>query len=423
MHDIRFIRQEPEQFDKALGKRGLNPKAQEILKLDQDHRHLLTQLQELQNERNQLAKAFGQAKQKGEDTSDFSKRSEEIKALIPSLEEKEGQFKKEIEGILCTLPNKVMDETPLGEDETSNVILRTWGEPKTFDFVPKQHFELGEELCQMDFERAAKLSGSRFVVLKAGLARLERALAHFMLDLHTSEFGYTEVSAPLIAHDQTLYGTGLLPKFKDDLFQTTRGDWLIPTAEVVLTNLVAGEILKEEELPLRFVAHTPCFRSEAGASGRDTRGMIRLHQFNKVELVSITTPENSRKEHERMTSCAEEVLKRLNLPYRVLDLCTGDIGFQSARTYDLEVWLPGQNTYREISSCSNCLDFQGIRMHTRYRGLEGKALTPVHTLNGSGLAVGRTLVAVLENYQQEDGSIIIPDVLQPYMNDQKLIGK
>jgi seryl-tRNA synthetase len=357
----------------------------------------------------------------------LSKRSEELKSIIPALEEKESALKKQLEEILSTLPNRVLDETPVGKDEADNVVLRTIGEPKTFGFKALQHFELGETLGQMDFERAVKLSGSRFVVLKRDLARLERALAHFMLDLHTTEFGYTEVSVPLMAHDQTLYGTGLLPKFKDDLFQTTRGDWLIPTAEVVLTNLVAGEILKEEDLPLRFVAYTPCFRSEAGAAGRDTRGMIRLHQFNKVELVSITTPQASKAEHERMTSCAEEVLKRLGLSYRVLDLCTGDIGFQSARTYDLEVWLPGQEAYREISSCSNCFDFQGIRMQTRYRATSDSAtksaLTPVHTLNGSGLAVGRTLVAVLENYQQQDGSIAIPEVLRPYMNGQKTIEK
>lgn len=424
MHDLRFIRQYPDLFDKALEKRGKKPKSERILVLDIEYRQALTKVQELQNERNQLAKKFAEAKRINGATEELSKKAEKVKAEIAVLEETTHSIKQKLDRILSEIPNMIAEDVPEGKSADDNVVIRVVKEPKPFSFPPKQHFELGEQLSQMDFERASKLSGARFVVLKGHLAQLERALAHFMLDIHVKEFGYLEVSPPYMVNDQTVYGTGLLPKFKDDLFQTTRGDWLIPTAEVVLTNLVAGTILTEEELPLRFTAYTPCFRSEAGAAGRDTRGMIRQHQFSKVELVSITTSKQSVQEHERMTQAAEEVLKRLDLPYRVVLLCSGDIGFQSAKTYDLEVWLPGQNSYREISSCSNCHDFQARRMNTKYR-LKSISMKPqtefVHTLNGSGLAVGRTLIAVLENYQQDDGSIRIPEALIPYMDGLKVL--
>lgn len=416
MHDIRFIRNTPDVFDFGLKRRGLEPQAAHILSLDTQYREALTALQSLQSERNQIAKQFGQLKQKGEDTSALSARSEAIKADMQRLELESNALDMQLNEILISLPNLPGENTPEGRDEADNVLTRTVGEPGKFSFTPKQHFELGEDLGMMDFERGAKLSGARFVVLKGALARLERALGQFMLDVHTTEFGYTEINPPLMVHDKVMFGTGQLPKFREDQFQTNTGHWLIPTAEVVLTNLVADDIVNEADLPLRYTGYTPCFRAEAGAAGRDTRGMIRQHQFTKVELVSITTPEQAEAEHERMTNAAEAILQKLKLPYRLMTLCTGDMGFSAIKTYDLEVWLPGQDAYREISSCSNCGDFQGRRMNARFRKNDGEKPQFVHTLNGSGLAVGRTLVAVLENYQQADGSIKVPDVLLPYMN-------
>lgn len=428
MLDLKLIRSQPEIIDQALARRGKPAMAHQLIELDTQHRHVLTELQSLQNQRNQIAKNFGEAKKKGLDTTDLGRQAEHIKQQITVLEAQAQNFVTELHEQLSHLPNIPALEVPTGKDENDNVEVRRHGTPGSFDFEPRAHFDIGEDLGLMDFERATKLAGSRFVVLSHHLARLERALAAFMLDIHTYEFGYTEISAPLLANDKTVYGAGLLPKFKEDLFQTTQGYWLIPTAEVVLSNLVADSIVDLEELPLRYTSYTPCFRSEAGAAGRDTRGMIRLHQFGKVELVSITLPQDSATEHERMVTAAEEVLKRLGLPYRVMALCTGDMGFQSLKTYDLEVWLPSQNMYREISSCSNCGDFQARRMNARYRPLATSdnpkpGLEFVHTLNGSGLAIGRTLVAILENYQQKDGSVLIPEALRPYMGGLELIEK
>ncbi len=417
MFDIRYIRENPDAFDAGLARRGLAPRAGEILAIDEEARKYTVVLNEMQEKRNAASKLIGQAKAKGDD-AEFNRLREEvesIKSQMPVAEDIQKKKQDEIRDILSTIPNIPAEDVPEGEDEAANVEIRKWGEPKRLNDA-KEHFDLGEALGQMDFETAAKMSGSRFVLLKGQLARLERAIASFMLDLHTGEFGYTECNPPLLVKDDALYGTGQLPKFTEDLFKTTGEHWLIPTAEVSLTNIVNGDILTEEELPLRFTAWTPCFRSEAGSAGRDTRGMIRLHQFSKVELVSITTPDQSKDEHERMTGAAEEVLKRLDLPFRTMVLSTGDMGFGAQKTYDIEVWLPGQGQYREISSCSNCGDFQARRMNTRYRVAgEKKKINPVHTLNGSGLAVGRTLVAIMENYQEADGSVAVPDALKPYM--------
>lgn len=416
MFDIKFIRENPDVFDAGLARRGVSPRAGEIIALDKEARKYTEALNDLQSKRNAASKEIGAAKGRG-DEDEFNRLREEVERIKQQMPTAEAEQKKkldEIRDILSGLPNLPDAETPDGADEGDNVEVRKWGEPKRLNNA-KEHFDIGEALGQMDFETAAKMSGSRFVLLKGQLAKLERALASFMLDLHTTEFGYTECQPPLLVRDEALYGTGQLPKFSEDLFRSTGDHWLIPTAEVSLTNIVREEILNGEELPLRFTAWTPCFRSEAGAAGRDTRGMIRLHQFSKVELVSITTPDQSNAEHERMTECAETVLQRLELPYRTMVLCTGDMGFSARKTYDIEVWLPGQGQYREISSCSNCGDFQARRMNTRYRPKGEKAVHPVNTLNGSGLAVGRTLVAVLENYQEADGSISIPTVLQPYM--------
>lgn len=424
MFDLRAIRSNPEYFDRGLIRRGKEPLSASILKIDEQHREALTELQTLQSERNQIAKEFGQFKKEGKDTSELTAKNDRIKQRIPELEAVSQKLETELHEILSGISNTPAEDCPDGKSEEDNVEVRRVGTIPTFSFTPKQHYELGEGLNGMDFERSAKLSGARFVVLYNGLARLERALAMFMLDIHTQEFGYQEVYPPLLVNDATMYGTGQLPKFRDDQFQTNSGHWLIPTAEVVLTNLVAGEILTEAELPLRYTAYTPCFRLEAGAAGKDTRGMIRQHQFSKVELVSITTPEQAVKEHERMTTAAETILQRLGLAYRVVNLCTGDIGNAAEKTYDLEVWLPGQNTYREISSCSRCNTFQARRMNTRYRPSQGDGKPQfVHTLNGSGVAVGRALIAVMENYQQADGSIAIPDVLIPYMKGIKKIEK
>lgn len=429
MHDIKSIRENPAAFDEALGKRGLMSQSAAILKLDEEKRTLQTELQELQGKRNHFAKAIGHAKAKGEDTTAIMAESRAVNDKIAELEQKTNE-EGELEKLLSSIPNLPASGVPVGKDETGNVKVREHGHnhKTTFSFKPKEHFELGEKLGYMDFERASKISGARFVILKNKLARLERALANFMLDIHTGhnpmtpDIGhYTEIVPPLLVRDNAVYGTGQLPKFAEDLFQTTNGYWLIPTSEVSLTNLVNDEIINEADLPIRMTAYTPCFRSEAGSAGKDTRGMIRQHQFAKVELVSIAHPDKSDKEHERMTRCAEEILRQLGLHYRVMQLCTGDMGFSARKTYDIEVWLPGQNTYREISSCSNCGDFQARRMKTRFRPKEGKGTQFVHTLNGSGLAIGRTMVAILENYQQEDGSIRIPEKLQPYMDGLRVI--
>jgi seryl-tRNA synthetase len=415
--DIKWIRENAEAFDAGLKRRGLAPQAAVLVALDDKRRQTLTTLQEAQSRRNAASKEIGKAKGAKDEATAARLMAEvaELKDTIAKGEDEERKLDAAIKAALEVIPNLPRADVPDGADETGNVEVRRVGTPASFDFAPKQHFEIGEALGLMDFEAAQKISGARFVVLKGALARLERALASFMLDLHTSEFGYTEVNPPILVKDQAAYGTAQLPKFAEDLFKTTNDFWLLPTAEISLTNLVREEIIDEARLPMRVSAWTPCFRSEAGAAGKDTRGMIRQHQFSKVELVSITTPETSLEEHERMTSCAEEVLKRLGLPFRTIVLCTGDMGFASQKTYDIEVWLPGQNTYREISSCSVCGDFQARRMDARYRPKDGGKPVYVHTLNGSGLAVGRTLIAVLENYQQADGSVIIPDALQPYM--------
>jgi seryl-tRNA synthetase len=476
--DIKWIRDNAAAFDEGLKRRGLSePKAPDLIALDDKRRATLTTLQEAQSRRNAASKDIGKAKG-AKDEATAAKLMAEVAALkdqIAKGEDDERKLDAEIKAALEVIPNLPRDDVPLGTDEKGNVEVRKVGTPGKFDFAPKQHFEIGEALGLMDFEAAQKISGARFVVLNGALARLERAIGSFMLDLHTASAngnlgGYTEVNPPLLVKDQAAYGTGNLPKFETDLFSTAKTAasrtelearvtakieklelelpphdkrvygrglifsefledqlstrlWLIPTAEVSLTNLVRESIIEEAQLPMRLTAWTPCFRSEAGAAGRDTRGMIRQHQFSKVELVSITTPENSLKEHERMTSCAEEVLKRLGLPFRTMLLCTGDMGFASQKTYDIEVWLPGQDTYREISSCSLCGDFQARRMDARYRPKDGGKPVYVHTLNGSGLAVGRTLIAVLENYQQADGSVIIPDALHPYMGGLTKIEK
>ncbi|AGK57546.1 seryl-tRNA ligase [Hyphomicrobium denitrificans 1NES1] len=423
MFDIKWIRDNAATFDEGLKRRGLPPQAAALVALDDRRRQTLTTLQDAQSRRNAASKEIGKAKGAKDEATAARLMAEvaDLKDIIAKGEDDERKLDAEIKAALEIIPNLPRADVPDGADETGNVEVRRVGTPASFDFAPKQHFEIGEALGLMDFEAAQKISGARFVVLKGALARLERALASFMLDLHTSEFGYTEVNPPILVKDQAAYGTAQLPKFAEDLFKTTNDFWLLPTAEISLTNLVREEIIDEAQLPMRVTAWTPCFRSEAGAAGKDTRGMIRQHQFSKVELVSITTPDKSLEEHERMTSCAEEVLKRLGLPFRTIVLCTGDMGFASQKTYDIEVWLPGQNTYREISSCSVCGDFQARRMDARYRPKDGGKPVYVHTLNGSGLAVGRTLIAVLENYQQADGSVIIPDALQPYMGGLKRI--
>jgi len=425
MLDIKWIRDNAEALDAALAKRGAEPLAASLIALDEKRRSVVQSLQDMQARRNAASKEIGAAMGK-KDMELAEKLKAEIahfKDIMPTAEEEERQLTAELTDQLSRIPNIPLDDVPVGKDEHDNVVKRVVGEKPGWNHAAKEHYELGEALGYMDFERAAKLSGSRFTVLTGPLARLERAIGQFMLDLHTSEHGYTEVSSPLMVKDEAMYGTGQLPKFAEDLFKTTDGRWLIPTAEVTLTNLVSGEILEQDKLPLRFTALTPSFRSEAGSAGRDTRGMLRQHQFWKCELVSITDSESAIDEHERMTACAEEVLKRLGLHFRTMTLCTGDMGFGARKTYDLEVWLPGQNTYREISSCSVCGDFQGRRMNARYRGKDGKGTTFVHTLNGSGTAVGRALIAVMENYQNDDGSITVPDVLLPYMGGLKKIEK
>ncbi len=423
MHDIKWIRDNAEAFDTALANRNKAPLSAEVLALDEKRRAHLTRLQELQAKANASAKAIGMAMGKKDLATAEALKAEvaAIKSEIQAGEAEERAIEQAVTDLLAGIPNVPAADVPVGKDEADNVEIRRWGTPKSFDFAPKQHFEIGETLGQMDFEAATKISGARFVLLKGKLARLERALGQFMLDLHVDHHGYTEVNPPFLVKSESAYGTGNLPKFAEDLFRTENGFWLIPTAEVPVTNIVRDEIVEEGKLPFRFTAWTPCFRSEAGSAGRDTRGMIRLHQFPKVEMVSVTTPETSEAEHERMTAAAEAVLQKLGLPYRTIVLCTGDMGFSSRKTYDIEVWLPGQNAYREISSCSNCGDFQARRMNARMRPTEGKGTRFVHTLNGSGVAVGRCLVAVLENYQNADGSVTVPEALRPYMGGLELI--
>ena len=417
MHDIKLIRDDAAAFDAALARRGLEPQSPALLKLDTQRREALGRQQEAETERNALSKLVGRAKASG-DEAEFNRLRGEVDRLKTVLEESSEQAKHFDEALnqhLAALPNLPEADVPMGKDESDNQEIRRWGEPKPLGFKAKDHVDLGEGLGQMDFEAAAALSGARFVALKGGLARLERALAQFMLDLHTGEHGYTEVSPPYLVRDEAMFGTGQLPKFADDLFRTTDGRWLIPTAEVPLTNLARDAIHGEDALPMRMTAYTPCFRAEAGSAGRDTRGMIRMHQFQKVEMVSLVKPEDSAAELDRMTGCAEKVLQLLELPYRVMLLCNGDMGFSAKRTYDLEVWLPSQDNYREISSCSNCGEFQARRMNARFRKEGEKKPAFLHTLNGSGVAVGRAMLAVMENHQNEDGSITIPAVLRPYM--------
>jgi len=425
MFDIKWIRENPKVFDEGMVRRGHDAKASELIVLDESRRAHIAKLQEAQTRRNSASKEIGQAMASGDKDRAEQLKAEvgEIKEFIQGGEEEERRLSTALNDALSSIPNIPLEDVPAGADEADNVLYRTHGNRPEMGNDPNEHFELGEELGGMDFEGAAALSGSRFVVLKNDVARLERALGQFMLDLHTQEHGYVEVSPPLLVRDDALYGTGQLPKFKEDLFETTDGRWLIPTAEVPLTNLVREQILDGEALPARFAALTHCFRSEAGSAGRDTRGMLRQHQFSKVELVSITTPERSLDELERMLDCAETVLKQLDLHFRTMTLCCGDMGFSARKTYDIEVWLPGQGAYREISSCSVCDDFQARRMNARYRLEDGKTIAPVHTLNGSGVAVGRALIGVIENYQNSDGSVTVPDVLQPYMGGLKRIEK
>ncbi|MBC8337522.1 MAG: serine--tRNA ligase [Alphaproteobacteria bacterium] len=464
MFDIKWIRENPEDFDRGMARRGLEPQSAALIALDAQRRDLQTKAQEIQSERNRLSKEIGAAKSRGEDAADIMDAVSKTKAEEADAEKAAAAATDELNTVLSGLPNLPADDVPDGPDETANVEIRTWGDKPKLDFTPKEHFDIGEALGLMDFERAAKMSGARFVLLSGALARMERALANFMLDLHINEHGLTEINPPALVNDSALYGTGQLPKFGEDLFQTSdvrraiahardtieqlklkspenylEADydvlfnqyveqdlnksrlWMIPTAEVPLTNMVAGEILDTESLPRRVTAMTWCFRSEAGAAGKDTRGMIRQHQFTKVEMVTVCTPETSNDELERMTNCAEEVLKRLGLAYRTVVLSTGDMGFGAQKTYDIEVWLPGQDQYREISSCSNCGDFQARRMKARYRDRGEKGGQFVHTLNGSGLAVGRTMVAILEYYQQADGSVVVPEALRPYMGGLEVI--
>jgi seryl-tRNA synthetase len=424
MFDLKWIRENPESLDLSLQRRGDSAVSARVLELDTARRSAQTRLQEMQQRRNSASKEIGAAMKEGRGDAAETLKAEVsgLKAEMDAVESEEREASVALNEILVTLPNVLDEVVPTGLDEADNEELRVVGTPPAFPFLAKPHFELGEALGLMDFETAAEISGSRFVILKGALARMERALADFMLDVQTEEFDYTEVSPPLLVREEVLFGTGQLPKFGDDLFRTTDDRWLIPTAEVPLTNMVAGKILDDSELPVRLTAHTACFRAEAGAAGKDTRGMLRQHQFYKVELVSIVRPEESETELERMTGCAEEILKRLGLAYRVVLLCSGDTGFGAARTHDLEVWMPGQDTYREISSVSNTRAFQARRMNARYRpSAEGQGLEHVHTLNGSGVAIGRALIAVLENYQNADGSITIPEALRPYMSGLEMI--
>jgi seryl-tRNA synthetase len=415
MHDIRAIRTDPAGFDAAMARRGLGAQSDAILALDSSRRATLGLLQEKQAKRNELARDIGRTKREGGETEALEAQAVTLRVEMDLLQSQADERDGHIKAVLEALPNTLAAEVPDGRDESANLVLKSWGELPAFDFAPRQHFELGEALGLMDFASAAKLAGARFTVLRGALARLDRALGQFMIDLHTAEHGYEEMVVPALVNDAAVYGTSQLPKFAEDLFRTTDGRWLIPTAEVPLTNMAAGEITPAARLPWRMTALTDCFRSEAGSAGRDTRGMLRQHQFRKVEMVSIAHPDASEEEHERMTRCAETVLERLGLAYRRMVLCAGDTGFGAAKTFDLEVWLPGQGAWREISSCSNMRDFQARRMNARFRATDAKTLGFVHSLNGSGLAVGRTLIAVMETYQQADGSIAVPEALRPYM--------
>ena len=417
MLDIKWIRENPKALDVALKNRGALPAAERLVELDEKRREQIQILQDMQARRNSASREIGQAlrEKESERAERLKLEVSELKTAMAKAEEETRRIDQSVDDLLASLPNIPLPDVPVGSDESANREERKGGEKPAWKHAAREHYEIGEALGQMEFEAAAKIAGSRFTILKAGLARLERALGQFMLDIHTAEHGYMEVTPPLLVRDDAMFGTGQLPKFAEDLFRTTDDRWLIPTAEVPLTNMVREQILEHDVLPLRFTALTPCFRSEAGSAGRDTRGMLRQHQFMKCELVSITDAESSQAEHERMTACAEEVLKRLGLHYRVMTLSTGDMGFGARKTYDIEVWLPGQGAYREISSCSVCGDFQARRMNARYRPPEEKGTRFVHTLNGSGVAVGRALIAVLENYLEEDGSVAIPDVLRPYM--------
>ena len=419
MHDINFIRENPDLFDELLKKRYITSKSSEIISLDTDKRSILTKSQELRAERKSLSSSFSKLNES--EKSDLQKKVQLIKNEIDEIENKIYKIDEQLKNILSSLPNLPHKDVPVGEDESSNILIKQVGNLPSFNFTPKSHYELGEDLEMIDFEQAGKVSGTRFVYLKKNIAKLERALANFMLDKHTSEFGYTEVNPPNLVRDAAVFGTGQLPKFSEDLFKTNTDHWLIPTAEVPLTNLVLDAIVPEKQLPLRYTAWTPCYRSEAGAAGRDTRGMIRQHQFSKVELVSITKEDESENELERMVNCATSILDDLKIPYQIILLSSGDMGFSAEKTYDIEVWLPGEGKYREISSCSNCKSFQARRMNARYKAKDQNKF--VHTLNGSGLAVGRTLIAVLENYQNEDGSIDIPEVLKLYMGNLNKISK
>ncbi len=416
MHDIRSIRENPEAFDAGLARRGVEPQADVILGVDAQRRAVATRMQEAQSRRNDASKAIGAAMGRGDSAGAEALKAEvaSLKDVLPTLEAEERDLTGQMQDALAALPNLPAADVPDGTDEAGNVEVARWGTPRAFAFTPKEHADIGPALG-LDFETGALISGARFTFLRGQMARLQRALGQFMLDQQTATNGYTECATPLLVRDEAAFGTGQLPKFAEDLFKTTDGRWLIPTAEVSLTNTVRDQILADAQLPIRLTALTPCFRSEAGAAGKDTRGYIRQHQFEKVELVSITRPQESAAEHERMTHAAESILQALDLPYRKMLLCAGDMGFTARKTYDLEVWLPGQNAFREISSCSNCGDFQGRRMNSRYRPEGAKGTEFVHTLNGSGLAVGRTLVAVLENYQQEDGSVDLPAALHPYL--------
>ncbi|KHK93054.1 serine--tRNA ligase [Novosphingobium malaysiense] len=423
MHDIRQIRENPESFDAGLARRGVEPAAQTILAIDEQRRSVATRMQEGQSRRNEASKAIGKAMGQGDTETAEALKAEvaQLKETLPALEAEEKELTAKLQDELARLPNIPVDEVPDGEDESENVEVSKWGTPGTFAFTPKEHADLGPALG-LDFETGALISGARFTFLKGQMARLHRALAQFMLDTQTATNGYMECNVPLLVKDDAVFGTGQLPKFSEDLFQTTDGRWMIPTAEVSLTNAVREQILDPEALPLRMTALTPCFRSEAGAAGRDTRGFIRQHQFEKVELVTVCKPEESEAEHERMVVAAEGILQALELPYRKVLLCAGDMGATARKTFDLEVWLPGQSAYREISSISNCGDYQARRMNARFKPEGSKKTEFVHTLNGSGLAVGRTLVAVLENYQQEDGSVLVPEVLKPWMGGiEKLV--
>ena len=415
MLDIKSIRENANVFDAEFARRNIKPVAAKLIEIDKRRRDFQTKAQEMQTSRNELSRIIGQKKAKGEDAEDEIKEVSNSKEAQAEAEANAKSAGNELDLILSGLPNIPAADVPDGQNEEDNVVLRSWGQPKEMSFKAKEHFELGEALGQMNFETAAKMSGSRFVLLSGAIARMERALATFMLDFHISENGFIEVNPPVLVRDVALFGTGQLPKFENDVFKTTDGRYLIPTAEVPLTNMLADGLVDECTLPRRYTAMTPCFRSEAGSAGKDTRGMIRQHQFSKVEMVAITTPEEAENEHERMIECAEEILKRLGLAYQVVKLCLGDLGFSARKTYDIEVWLSGQGRYREISSVSNCGDFQARRMKARYRPKSGKGTAYVHTLNGSGLAIGRTLIAIMENYQEEDGSIVVPEALRSYM--------